>query len=108
MANRSARSLERARAMNPDSAETQRQLALAQSALERVEEGFASTEASGGGPARSAAAERGESESRRPNIALIVVDTLRPDWTTPYGDPRGTSPELARWDWRRSAAGRRA
>ena len=28
---------------------------------------------------------------------LIVVDTLRADWTTPYGDPRGTSPELARW-----------
>jgi arylsulfatase A-like enzyme len=26
-----------------------------------------------------------------------LVDTLRPDWTTPYGDARGTSPELARW-----------
>lgn len=33
----------------------------------------------------------------RPNLVLIVVDTLRADWTTPYGDPRGTAPELARW-----------
>jgi arylsulfatase A-like enzyme len=41
-------------------------------------------------PARLAALER-------PNLVLIVVDTLRADWTTPYGDPRGTSPELARW-----------
>lgn len=32
-----------------------------------------------------------------PHLVLIVVDTLRPDWTTPYGDPRGTAPELARW-----------
>ena len=32
-----------------------------------------------------------------PNFVLIVVDTLRADWTTPYGDPRGASPELARW-----------
>jgi arylsulfatase A-like enzyme len=33
----------------------------------------------------------------QPHLVLIVVDTLRADWTTPYGDPRGTSPELARW-----------
>jgi arylsulfatase A-like enzyme len=33
----------------------------------------------------------------RPNLVLIVVDTLRADWTTPYGDPRGTAPELAQW-----------
>ena len=33
----------------------------------------------------------------RPHLVLIVVDTLRADWTTPYGDARGTSPELARW-----------
>ena len=33
----------------------------------------------------------------RPNLVLIVIDTLRADWTTPYGDSRGTSPELARW-----------
>jgi Flp pilus assembly protein TadD len=97
LAVRSVKLLERAIEMNPDSAETQRQLALAQSALERAEEGSASTEAFDGGPARSAAADRGELELRRPNIALIVVDTLRPDWTTPYGDLRGTSPELARW-----------
>ena len=32
-----------------------------------------------------------------PNLVLIVVDTLRADWTTPYGDSRGTSPELAAW-----------
>jgi arylsulfatase A-like enzyme len=28
---------------------------------------------------------------------LIVVDTLRADWTSPYGFDRDTSPELARW-----------
>jgi arylsulfatase A-like enzyme len=33
----------------------------------------------------------------RPNIVLVVVDTLRADWTTPYGDARDTSPELQRW-----------
>ena len=32
-----------------------------------------------------------------PNLVLIVIDTLRADWTTPYGDTRGTTPELARW-----------
>ena len=37
------------------------------------------------------------SELAHPNLVLIVVDTLRADWTTPYGDPRGTAPELARW-----------
>jgi choline-sulfatase len=33
----------------------------------------------------------------RPNLVLIVVDTLRADWTTPYGYAQDTSPELARW-----------
>ena len=33
----------------------------------------------------------------RPHLVLILVDTLRADWTSPYGDPRDTSPELARW-----------
>jgi len=33
----------------------------------------------------------------RPHLVLILVDTLRADWTEPYGDTRGTSPELARW-----------
>ncbi|MDH5305987.1 MAG: sulfatase [Myxococcales bacterium] len=33
----------------------------------------------------------------RPHLVLIVVDTLRPDWTTPYGQRPDTSPELARW-----------
>jgi choline-sulfatase len=33
----------------------------------------------------------------RPNIVMIVVDTLRADYTTPYGFAQDTSPELARW-----------
>jgi arylsulfatase A-like enzyme len=33
----------------------------------------------------------------RPNIVLIVVDTLRADWTTPYGFEAAVSPELQRW-----------
>ena len=33
----------------------------------------------------------------RPNLVLIVVDTLRADWMTPYGYSESTSPELARW-----------
>jgi arylsulfatase A-like enzyme len=33
----------------------------------------------------------------RPNLVLIVVDTLRADYTTPYGFSEDTSPELARW-----------
>ena len=33
----------------------------------------------------------------KPHLVLIVVDTLRADWTSPYGDPRGASPELADW-----------
>jgi arylsulfatase A-like enzyme len=36
-------------------------------------------------------------ELQRPNLVLIVVDTLRADWTTPYGYAADTSPELARW-----------
>ena len=41
-------------------------------------------------PSRLAALER-------PNLVLIVVDTLRADWTTPYGFERDTSPELNAW-----------
>jgi choline-sulfatase len=33
----------------------------------------------------------------RPNFVVIVVDTLRADYTTPYGFAQDTSPELARW-----------
>ena len=33
----------------------------------------------------------------RPNLVLIVVDTLRADRTTPYGFAEDTTPELARW-----------
>jgi arylsulfatase A-like enzyme len=32
-----------------------------------------------------------------PNLVLIVVDTLRADWTSPYGASEPTTPELARW-----------
>ncbi len=33
----------------------------------------------------------------QPNLVLIVVDTLRADFTTPYGFEQDTSPELAAW-----------
>jgi arylsulfatase A-like enzyme len=33
----------------------------------------------------------------QPNLVLIVVDTLRADFTTPYGFEHDTSPELAAW-----------
>jgi arylsulfatase A-like enzyme len=33
----------------------------------------------------------------RPNVVLILVDTLRADWMTPYGFEADTSPELQRW-----------
>jgi len=33
----------------------------------------------------------------RPNIVLILADTLRADWTTPYGFEADVSPELQRW-----------
>ena len=33
----------------------------------------------------------------RPNLVLIIVDTLRADFTTPYGFAQDTSPELAAW-----------
>jgi choline-sulfatase len=36
-------------------------------------------------------------EIERPNVVLVVVDTLRADWTTPYGYEMDTSPELQRW-----------
>jgi arylsulfatase A-like enzyme len=47
-------------------------------------------------------APRGEIRARlaaqgRPNLVLIVVDTLRADRTTPYGFAQETTPELARW-----------
>jgi len=31
------------------------------------------------------------------NLVLVVVDTLRADWTSPYGYSSDTAPELARW-----------
>ncbi len=32
-----------------------------------------------------------------PNVVLLLCDTLRADWTTPYGFSEETTPELARW-----------
>jgi arylsulfatase A-like enzyme len=32
-----------------------------------------------------------------PNLVLVVVDTLRADWMTPYGFEQDSSPELAAW-----------
>ena len=36
-------------------------------------------------------------ELRPLNFVFIIVDTLRADWTTPYGSREDTSPEIARW-----------
>jgi arylsulfatase A-like enzyme len=33
----------------------------------------------------------------RPNLVLILFDTLRPDWTSPYGFDDELTPELQRW-----------
>ncbi|MCP5059953.1 MAG: sulfatase [bacterium] len=33
----------------------------------------------------------------QPDVVLILIDTLRADWTTPYGFEKDTTPELARW-----------
>jgi arylsulfatase A-like enzyme len=32
-----------------------------------------------------------------PNLVLVVVDTLRADWTSPYGSAEDTTPELSDW-----------
>lgn len=36
-------------------------------------------------------------EAQQPHVIFLLVDMLRADWTTPYGDDRGTTPELERW-----------
>jgi arylsulfatase A-like enzyme/Flp pilus assembly protein TadD len=36
-------------------------------------------------------------ELGRPHIVLVLVDTLRADWTSPYGFDAEVSPELQRW-----------
>jgi arylsulfatase A-like enzyme len=33
----------------------------------------------------------------RPNVVLLLADTLRADWLTPYGHREDTSPEVAAW-----------
>ena len=48
-------------------------------------------------PTPPAAVRAALAEIERPNVVLIVVDTLRADWTTPYGYESDTSPELQRW-----------
>ena len=45
---------------------------------------------------------RPDPQPRRPNVLLVVIDTLRADHLTPYGYGRDTSPEIAR---RLAAAG---
>ena len=94
---RSVKILERARDLNPDSTDTQRHLALAQSKPRRAEDLPTPREDFDGKPVRRSVPKKRDPGFRKPNIALIVVDTLRPDWTTPYGDTRRTTPELARW-----------
>ncbi|MBW2540761.1 MAG: sulfatase-like hydrolase/transferase [Deltaproteobacteria bacterium] len=94
---RSVKLLERALALKPDSINARRHLGLAYRELEAAGDAPAPDANLTGGASRSAAVKRGEPASGRPNIVLVVVDTLRPDWTTPYGDTRGTTPELARW-----------
>ncbi|MDJ0846740.1 MAG: sulfatase [Myxococcota bacterium] len=39
----------------------------------------------------------GLADLERPNLVLLLVDTLRDDWLEPYGFDAPTSPELARW-----------
>src|SRR4029453_18020692 len=39
--------------------------------------------------------ERAHASPVRPNIVLVLVDTLRADRTTPYGCERDTTPNLA-------------
>jgi len=95
--NRAVKLLERALELNPDSTETQQHLAAARSALAEEKHTNASRKTSDPPGLPDSVLRRRGSDARRPNVALIVVDTLRPDWTTPYGDMRGATPELARW-----------
>jgi arylsulfatase A-like enzyme/tetratricopeptide (TPR) repeat protein len=97
LAARAVKLLERARAMNPDSTDTLHHLELAYRELENADDAPAPSANSAEGTTRSAIEKPVDPPSNRPNIALIVVDTLRPDWTTPYGDTRELTPELARW-----------
>ena len=53
--------------------------------------------ACGGQPVTRGDLDRRLSELERPNLVLIVVDTLRADWTSPYGSSLPTTPELQRW-----------
>ncbi len=41
-------------------------------------------------------------ESRRPNVILVSIDTLRPDRMSVYGSERATTPALAAWARRRA------
>ena len=50
-----------------------------------------------GGPASPSEISTRLAALEPPNLVLIVVDTLRADFTTPYGFEHDTSPELASW-----------
>jgi len=85
---RSVKLLERALALNPISIETQRHLELARRALADAE----------AAPAPKANPDPvGSRRAAATPVDPAASSTLRPDWTTPYGDTRGTTPELARW-----------
>ncbi len=56
------------------------------------------TSAAGGAAGRAGTAGAGPAGgTARPNILMILVDTLRRDRLTPYGYGKDTTPEMARW-----------
>jgi arylsulfatase A-like enzyme/tetratricopeptide (TPR) repeat protein len=95
--------LEQAHAAAPELAEVERNLERTRRELRGAAESAAPP---GGGAAASASLppsgahaslQRGIAALARPNLVLIVVDTLRADFLSPYGFDRATSPELASW-----------
>jgi arylsulfatase A-like enzyme len=48
-------------------------------------------------PAATSELAEGLAALESPNLVLIVVDTLRADWTTAYGHDVATTPEIRRW-----------
>jgi arylsulfatase A-like enzyme len=74
-----------------------RQRARWQGALRAISLGLALTLLSCDGSVTPAEIPERLAERGRPNLVLIVVDTLRADYTTPYGFAEDTSPELSHW-----------
>jgi len=97
LAARAVKLLERARVLDPDSIDTQRHLELAYRELESADDTIPSSAGPDERAVRGAATLSADRKPVRPNVVLIVLDTLRPDWTTPYGGAREATPELARW-----------